>query len=185
MQRIRSYHCSGQVTTAGVSRELSRMYLESTYLDLTIDHNDQLTFSFRMNGVDAGYLDVSTFVTRLATKINKNSFSDELTHYVSGKIPTFSQNKDTATLSDDYFLLLARPYGPPDTCALQLTAPAYAASSPPSLNVFLTPQQTRDLAQTVQQYNSNQNQTQIEDDLVLVNGDTQPVEPNNTPLAPP
>lgn len=139
---LRSYHCSGKVTTAGISRELASKHNDSAYMDVYRTYDGELKLSFRMNNVDAGHLIIPNITETFKQAIQKGSDFGAFYLDFEGHLPVFTGQDDAATFTNDTFSLLYNIYGPDDVLAIRLKI-KLNRNIHPCVDVYLSPQQSQ------------------------------------------
>lgn len=168
---IRSYHCSGAVTLAGINKELALSPMDSTYLDITTN-GPKTCLYFRMNQVDSGFLEIpdGALETKFAPLLQNGHQFNSLKTQLEGKLPTFTKSDDAAVHESGEYTVSLSQYGPGHTFALRLQA-RINHSTPPSIDYYLTPKQSHDLLTLLRDLAVGQTPTDS-NKLVLVTGET-------------
>lgn len=166
---LRSYHCSGQITIAGISREKANKYLNTAYIDVIHLYDTTIRLSFRMNNVDAGYIDIPDIDDTLHQTLKRGEQFGSFFRRFDGELANFIGNTAAAQFNAQNYRVSYEQYGPDGTFAIHLKTKI--KNSPPSINLFLSPDQSTDFLTLLQEI-AAENITKQTTELVLPTGAT-------------
>lgn len=169
MHRLRSYKCTGTVTIHGNPRRICERTTDNAYLDLNTTPENDLQFAFRMNDVDAGYINVSLSNFKHAIADREDFLG--LGCSAPGELPLYESQDDHAPawLEEDTFQYTYSTYSN-DPWAGTLQTPLLHDGDGGS-TLFFSPAQTADFIDTLEKLRNDTTPRRL-GQLVVASGDT-------------